>query len=240
MKTFLVFAAGLFLLILSDIVAADSRDIILTAADDVTIRATLSTPQKVTGKTAAVILIHQGGSNRHEWDALVPKLLDRNYIVLAYDVRGHGESDPVDSLRKLFNDPNLAPLDLQAAIQYLQARPNVDANRLAVVGASIGANLAAMASSEYAIKTAVAISGKTSAVYNLAGKTSLTMRSVFFISSAGDQGGKRATWATELYDQTREPRQLLIVPNSSQHGVGIFDDEPQVTQKILAWLKTTL
>ena len=228
------------LVMLSNSAIAESRDITLTTTDNVSIQATLSTPPDHSNKSAAVILIHQGGSNRHEWDTLTPELLEQGYVVLAYDVRGHGESDSVDSIRKLFDDPNLAPLDLQAAIQFLQKQSEVDADRLAVVGASIGANLAAMASSEYAVKTAVAISGKTSAVYSLAGKETLAMQSVFFISSAGDQGGKRATWATEMYDLTSEPHRLEIVQNSSRHGVGIFDDQPKVRQAILDWLQATL
>jgi len=219
---------------------AGTRDITLTTADHVNIRATLNTPDETGNPAAAVILIHQGGSNRREWDVLVPKLLDQGYYVLAYDVRGHGESDPVDSLRKLFNDPAQAPLDLQAAMHFLTALPGVDAQRIAVVGASIGANLAAMASSEMAVKTAVAISGKTAAVYNLAGKTDLALRSVFYIAADGDQNGRRAAWAKELFDRTAEPRRLEIVTNSSRHGVGIFDDRPRVMQMILEWLQTTL
>jgi len=223
-----------------DAAIAGDREVTLTTTDKVSIRAKISMPQELNSRTAAVILIHQGGSNRHEWDSLTPGLLEQGYVVLAYDVRGHGDSDPVDSIRKLFNDPNQAPLDLQAAIEYLAAQSEVDPDRLAVVGASIGANLAAMASSEMPIKTAVAISGKTSATYNLAGKTDLAMRSVFFISSDGDQSGKRAAWATELFDQTSEPRRLEIVADSGRHGVGIFVDAPGVRQMILEWLQTTL
>jgi len=224
----------------SGLATANTRDVSLTTADHVNIRATLSTPDETGTPAAAVILIHQGGSNRREWEPLVPQLLSQGYVVLAYDVRGHGESDPVDSVYKLFNDPAQAPLDLQAAIHFLTALPGVDAQRIAVVGASIGANLAAMASSEMGIKTAVAISGKTAAVYNLAGKSALALRSVFYIAADGDQNGRRAGWAKELFDRTAEPRRLEIVANSSRHGVGIFDDRPRVMQMILEWLQTTL
>lgn len=242
MKKTLMLAVSFCLTSLGNVATAtaNARVITLTTTDNVSIRATLSTPQDLDAKVPAVILIHQGGSNRHEWSTLTPELLGRGYVVLAYDVRGHGESDPVDSIRKLFDDPHLAPLDLQAAIQFLQTLSEVDPERLAVIGASIGANLAAMASSEMTVKTAVAISGKTSAVYNLAGKTTLAMRSVFFISSDGDQNGKRATWATELFDRTGEPRRLEIVKNSRRHGVGVFEDQPQTRQMILEWLQTTL
>jgi alpha-beta hydrolase superfamily lysophospholipase len=240
MKIKSLLAACFFVFCLSNTAAADSHDITFTTTDAVTIRATLSMPQDRDGKAAAIILIHQGGSNRQEWSALTPELLQQGYIVLAYDVRGHGDSDPVDSIRKLFNDPQLAPLDLHAAINFLRELPEVNSNRLAVIGASIGANLAAMASSQMNIKTAVAISAKTSAVYNLAGQTSLSLRSVFFISSAGDQGGRRAAWAEELFNQTSKPHRLEIVKYSSRHGVGIFADQPEVRPMILAWLQDTL
>jgi len=240
MRIILNLTAGLCVLSFGGVATADSRDLTLTTTDDVSIRATLSLPEDLAGQAAAIILIHQGGSNRHEWNTLTPQLLDQGYIVLAYDVRGHGDSDPVDSIRKLFNDPDLAPLDLAAAITYLADLPEVDADRLAVIGASIGANLAAMASSEMPIKTAVAISGKTSATFNLAGKADLAMKSIFFIASAEDQSGKRATWATELFEQTGAPRRLEIVANSRHHGVGIFEDEPELQQRIVVWLQTTL
>jgi len=172
--------------------------------------------------------------------ALPGKLLAAQYVVLAYDVRGHGESDPVESISQLFDDPNLAPNDLVAALGYLRVLKGVDADRIAVVGASIGANLAAVASSEMDIKTAVAISGKTSAVHNLAGKESLSLNSVFYISSAGDQGGRRAEWAQEMYEQTEGPRAVEIVEGSSAHGVSIFADDSELEAKILAWLENQL
>lgn len=188
----------------------------------------------------AVVLIHQGGSNRSEWASITVALVEQGYLVLAYDVRGHGDSDPVDSIRKLFNDPDLAPRDLRAVLSYLRERNDINKERLAVVGASIGANLAAVASSEMGIKTAVAISGKTSAIYNLSGKESLALQSVFYIASAGDQRGQRAQWAVELFEQTAEPHLVKIAENSSQHGVGIFEDSPETLELMLKWLGSTL
>lgn len=216
-------------------------DLSLVTDDVVTIRATVGIPAgSADAALPAVILIHQGGSDRTEWRSLFGRLLIENYVVLAYDVRGHGESDAVESIGQLFNDPDLAPNDLRAALDYLRVLKGVDADRIAVVGASIGANLAGVASSEMGIKTAVAISGKTSAVRNLAGTDSLSLKSVFYISSAGDQGGQRADWAHEMYEMTAEPRALEIVEGSSAHGVSIFDDDPELENKILTWLENQL
>lgn len=237
---FFMIAASLLLAFTSSFADPDVKDITLTTTDDVMIRATLSKPENSSGALAAIVLIHQGGSNRTEWASITETLVEQGYIVLAYDVRGHGDSDRVDSIRKLFNDPDLAPRDLQAALGYLREQSDVNNERLAVVGASIGANLAALASSEMDIKTAVAISGKTSAIYNLSGKDSLAMQSVFYIASAGDQQGKRAQWAVELFEQTAEPHQVKIVENSNEHGVGIFEDSPETLAQMLKWLSSTL
>jgi len=219
---------------------AAAADVTLTTDDQVRIRATVTTPADARGRLAAVVLIHQGGSNRHEWTGMTGKLVERGYLVIAYDIRGHGDSDPVRSIRKLFDDPDLAPRDLSAVLHFLRERADVDPNRIGVVGASIGANLAAMASSTMHIKTAVAISGKTAAVYHLAGTDSLSMKSVFYIASAGDQHGKRAEWARELYRRTAAPRRLEIVPDSNRHGVHIFEDSPATEEHILQWLGETL
>ncbi len=217
-----------------------THTVTLKTSDGFHIAATLTLPAEKKAPMPGVILIHQGGSNRGEWAPYTPKFISAGYAVLAYDVRGHGQSDKVDDIFALFDDPNQAPRDLQAAIAYLRHRPEVDSSRIAVVGASIGANLACVASAKMGVKTAVAISGKTSAVYHLAGTKKLKLKSIFYIASAGDQGGKRAAWARELYDQTAQPRKIRIVKNSSAHGVHIFGDDPTVVEEIIAWLKATL
>ncbi len=217
------------------------EEVVFSTKDDFKIKGTLGVSEKKK-KNPAVILIHQGGSNRNEWSGFFEKLVSLNYVVLAYDVRGHGKSDKVDSIYKLFNDPNQAPLDLKAAIEFLKTKPFVDKERIAVIGASIGANLAAVAAgdSAYGIKTAVAISGKTSAVYNLAGTDSLKFKSIYLIASENEQGGQRATWAKEIHDKAERPRKLEIVKSSSKHGVHVFEDDPTVMQHIVDWIKSNL
>jgi len=219
---------------------AVAEDVTLKTEDGVTLSCDYLLPGDDMGKLPAVVLIHQGGSHRGEWGDFPNQLLQKGYAVFAYDVRGHGLSDKVEDIYSLFNDPNQAPKDLLAVLAFLRKQPRIDATRLAVVGSSIGSNLACVASSEMGIKTAVAMSGKTSAVYNLAGKKDLKLASIFHISSELDGGGKRAVWARQLFDSTAEPRQLQIVKGSQAHGVSIFNDEPDLPSQIIKWLADTL
>ncbi len=225
---------------------ADQRRVEFTTNDNVTIVATVAEPRDVSGKSAAVIFIHQGGSSREEWMSLeiFGQVVEHGMFALAYDVRGHGASSGEVDFSTLFDDPLQAPRDLAAAIDWLEKSGRVDMSRIAIVGASIGVNLACVAagSRDFTVKTAVAMSGKASAVYNLAGgEEKLTdLKSVFLIASELEQDGQRAVWASELYAMTGEPRQLEIVAGSSGHGVSVFEDDPTLQQRIMDWLLRTL
>jgi pimeloyl-ACP methyl ester carboxylesterase len=216
-----------------------AESVTLLTNDNINIYGELSVPEKMGKEHAAVILIHQGGSDHTEWDFIVPHLLKLNYVVFAYDVRGHGKSDKVTDIYTLFNDPALAPKDLEAAIKYLKSRNDINGERIAIVGSSIGANLANVGIANFGIKSAVAISGKTSAVKNLSGSELLDMQSVFYISS-NESNGDRAKWAKELFNLTKAPHKISIISDSQSHGVSIFKDAPEVLSDTLKWLKETL
>jgi len=195
-------------------------------------------------KSPAILFIHQGGSDKSEWVStrLFREVVDNGYVALAIDVRGHGNSGGTAKYPEIFNDPEQAPYDVLAALNYLKALNFVDANRIAVVGSSIGSNLACVASGKpgYNIKSAVAISGKTEAVFNLAGgKTGMKFKSIYHISSQDDGGGSRAKWATELYDLTNEPRKVEIIDGSAL-GVAIFKNDHTIEHRIFEWLEETL
>ncbi len=212
----------------------------LLTEDGLHIRATVYRREYLPQAVPAVVLIHQGGGDRRQWRRFARRLARLGYLALAYDVRGHGESDRVSNLHAVFNDPSQAPRDLAAVLEYLRRRPEVNHLRVAVVGASIGGNLAALATSELKVKTAVAISPRAPAVFRLAGKKRLHLRSVFYISSIGDQQGRRAVWAKELYQQTAGPRAIELVEHSDSHGMEILRQNPRIEQKIVRWLQETL
>lgn len=238
--------AMLMLSLASRSAGAEAKYIEFSTADGITIAATVAVPGTGQDKAAAVIFIHQGGSSKSEWSStsIFKMLAEQGILALAYDIRGHGQSAGKADYSTLFDDPLQAPKDLDAAIEWLRKSGRVDMSRIAVVGASIGANLAlvAVGTEHFSVKTAVAISGKVSAAYNLAGgaENLNDLHAVFLIAAELEQGGKRAAWASELYEMAAPPRQLEVVAGSSSHGVSVFDDDPMLQQRILDWLLRTL
>jgi dienelactone hydrolase len=129
---------------------ADANRIVhLHTTDDVSITGTYYPVSQ--SPAPAVLLIHSVARTRATWNDFA-KLLQQNGIAaLAIDLRGHG-----DSTRKLTangpvtldfhnftgNDYQDMLLDVEAAIDWLLAQPEIDHQRIALAGESVGANLA--------------------------------------------------------------------------------------------------
>jgi dipeptidyl aminopeptidase/acylaminoacyl peptidase len=92
---------------------------------------------------AAIILLHGLGGNRGGDLGVARGFVDRGYGVLIPDLRAHGESEGSVSTLGL-NEVR----DVRAALGYLQQRPDVDAERIGIYGASLGAAVAIMAAAE--------------------------------------------------------------------------------------------
>ncbi len=236
---------SLFIAVTFHLKAQNIQEVHFLTKDSIRISASFELPKTKNTKVPVVILIHQGGSSREEWKALPlwNKLIKEGYAILAYDIRQHGKSgNDKGDIYDLFNNPKRAPLDVQAAIGFLQNDSRIDADRIGIIGASIGANLAcvAAASDAYPIKTAVSLSAKTSAVQNLSGqKTPLRLRNVFYIASKDEQNGKRKLWAEELLSKTTGAKKIEIA-NGNKHGSFILRESKTTEDAIVNWIKKTL
>ncbi len=96
-----------------------------------------------------VVLCHGLTSCKENYANLARFLQAEGLAVLAYDCRGHGESEGALD--------GLAWQDVGAVLDYLQARPEVDAGRLGLLGSSMGAHNGLCAAAEYPLlRTVVA------------------------------------------------------------------------------------
>ena len=180
--------------------------------------------------------------DKTQWDAHIAAFTQRGYTTLALDLRGHGESDPADGmLSDILTDPNQAPLDVRAALEYLQGLPEIDDARIAVVGTSVGANLAVVAAAQgVGVAATVAVSARLSAIEALLDGTAVTVGPVLCYAGQTDGAGAQAETCTNLEAASAGPAQSIILEGSAAHGVSIINDFPDTIPAIVEFLDTTM
>jgi len=98
----------------------------------------------------AVVLIHSVDRDRNVWAGFGMSLQKNGLAALAIDLRGYGEStrkQTADGSMTLDNrtftagDYQSMLLDVEAAVDWLHAQPEIDAKHIALVGESFGANI---------------------------------------------------------------------------------------------------
>lgn len=228
------FVTSIIILFVAFTVSTFADEITITTEDGFKLSGTLLKPSQPNG--AGIVLIHQGGSDRTEWTFMHDRLLGAGYTLISYDVRGMGASPKTSETGKgienIYNAPNQATLDLKAATLHLKAVSGID--RIGILGASIGGNLAVVGASTMDIKASVAISGKTEAVQNLAGIKDIKPQGVYYISSM-ESNGARAEWAQEMFNMTASPREIAVTAEEQGHGVTILHDNPVLQDTIVEW-----
>jgi hypothetical protein len=202
----------------------------------------VSDAQRQPGQTATspgVVLVHQFMRDDEQWGVLPETLAEAGYTVLAFNLRGHGDSDAYDNpLADLLTDSSGAPRDVEAALSFLGTLDGLDPTRLGLVGTSIGANLTAAASVRGIAATYVTLTARLSAVEILAEGPAVDLASVFYIV-AENESPQNAD-AQTMFDMTAKPRDLLLVQGTSDHGIALLDNHDEVTVRIIAWLADTL
>ncbi len=219
-----------------DAASTESQEVEFESSDGVLIKGTL-TPAGGEGGPA-VILIHQFGSNRSDWDELSPILNERGYTTLAYDIRGMGESTELAGGGTVDTQAGATyldafPLDTEAAAELL--RSELDPSAIGVIGASVGSNTAFVASgSGFGLDGAVALSPRAGGG-PLEGLSvdGFDPRGVLFIADSAEFGD-----AQELAGRTRDPKGL-IEAEIPGHGVALLASM-EVVSSILVWLDERL
>jgi pimeloyl-ACP methyl ester carboxylesterase len=214
--------------------SARRTEVQFPTVDGVLLSGSLTVPQR---QAPVVVLVHQFGSDRHDWDGFVPALDRAGFATLAFDVRGMGRSlsrwpskwryfPPRDEGRYL----EAMPRDVAAALRFLQMRRGIDAERIAVIGAGHGANVAY--ASRAAARAAVALSAVP--LRDTLRPRGRSPRGVLFISSRTE-----AAAVLELAQTVKEPRFTMLARDPEGHGVALLR-EPAVRRAILDWLRSHL
>ena len=196
-----------------------------------------------------VVLIHQFMLNKDQWStSFIDSLLRNNYKVLAYDMRGHGKSSKVEyELTKLLSDPNEAPTDVKAVFKWAKNQKGIDSTRIAVIGTSIGGNLACYAKYSQGAKVVVAISNSKDGFYAMNGidERMMTMgRPMQRISNVllicGSKDGKHEQDQKDIYDNWLMDPKDMKVYDSDKHGKYLLVEHPEIYGVIGSWLQKYL
>ena len=205
------------------------RAVFFKTPDGWTIAALYRPPRK---GGAVLVLAHGVAASKYEWAGLTRRLAAEGVGTLAIDLRGHNDSKKGPSGPQSFENFDAtgewprAVADLMAAADWLKAR-GVREDRIALGGASIGANLASQAAA------------------------SRPKTPFLILLSAGPdyRGAKLARPTTKTLAGASPPDQLAYrtlrplaavagvetFEAPSGHGVQMFED-PATLDKVVAWV----
>ncbi len=208
---------------------AEPAKLTLTASDGAQLVGLFYPP--LNAPAPGVLLLHQLGGSKADWDAFARDLQQQNVAVFALDLRGYGESAKPEDWSK-------APTDVRTAWDFFLARPEVDPQAVGIVGASIGGNLALIVGANNpAVVTVIALSpgqdyhGLTPAPL----LANFGARPVLLIASNED---------TYAYTSAQQMTKLLSAGESyyltnAGHGTAMFSD-PNLETVLFDWLKNKL
>jgi pyridoxine 5-phosphate synthase len=214
-------------------VEAAGRPVTLPSADGVTIAGEFY--EGASRPAPAVLLVHMLTRNKSEWGSLPDRLRELGLTVLTIDLRGHGQSS--GSAQDL---PAMTG-DVRAALQWLITRPNVRADAMAVVGASLGASLALLASVDVPQVRAIGLLSPSLDYRGLRTDVSLIKRlgsrSIWLASSAEDPMALRTM--RDFAAEPSGPREQHV-SSAIAHGTVLLDRDADVARTLVDWLRRTL
>jgi dienelactone hydrolase len=191
----------------------------------------------------AALLLHRAAGSRAEYEDLAQALADRGIASLRLDLRANGESVNLGRFEEPFSE-NLGLLDgtyrdIDAALRWMKAQPSVEADRVAVVGASYSGE---------AISESLRREGAKASAYVVMSPGSFSDESILEVDGSG------APWlflrtveesptslgfidavfeAIERLSRTAEVRVL----EGSGHATHMLEGRPRLVEEIADWLK---
>jgi dienelactone hydrolase len=210
----------------------ETQELSIEGAEGLIIQGTFY-PGRGDGPRPGVLLLHVNGGKRGDWKQFAMQLADNGFSALAIDMRGHGQTGGR-------SDWELAAEDLQRVWATLVERDDVDQNNTAIVGASIGANMA--------LTTAVSISDIKTVVLLSPGLdyfgvttndriVEYNPRPALIVASEEDSEAAQSSRA--LYDLASEGSQLIMYDGAG-HGTTMLQRQPELAGEILSWLNQQL
>jgi alpha-beta hydrolase superfamily lysophospholipase len=180
----------------------------------------------------AVILLHMLNRSHRDFDALALRLASEGIGALAIDLRGHGDSQG--------SPLNFAPMvaDVRAARRFLAGRPDV-VGKVGILGASLGANLAAIEAADDVTVSSLALLSPSLDYRGLRIETAMRKvgsRPVLMVVSDDDPYASRS--ARDLEKGTRGREVLHLT--AAGHGTTMLERDASLAGSLVDWFRRTL
>lgn len=203
------------------------------AADGVTLSGTIYVPDR--HPAPAVVLVHMLHRSGGDWTPLAEPLRAAGFVVLAIDLRGHGASGGA------VDEGNLSVLvkDVAAGAAWLKSHPDVDPQRLGMVGASLGANLVVLAAAaDSSVRSVALLSAGLDyrGVRTEAAFKKIAERPTLLVAGTNDPYAVRS--ARELATAGPNARSLLLTDGG--HGTMMFFRSSELIGQLVDWFRSTL
>ena len=217
--------------------AGAEQRVSIRTEDGVTLAATWYEPSSRPGP--AVILVHMLNRSRKEWDAVAQRLASEGIGALTFDLRGHGESTAGPPPAAGQSEYASMVQDVRAVRRYLAQRSDVQQSRVGVIGASIGANLAALEASADGTIASLALLSPSVEYRGLRMTEAVRKikRPMLFV--AGDDDPYASRSARELQKEGSGVREILILKQVG-HGTMMLSRDPSLTGALVDWFRRTL
>ncbi|MFZ3382457.1 MAG: alpha/beta fold hydrolase [Candidatus Methanoperedens sp.] len=212
------------------------EEITFVTEDGVKISGNYSKPKKE--HAPVFLLLHMMPSTKESWNEFAARLREKGFAALAIDLRGHGSSIDKNGSKldyKEFKDEDHreSMKDIAAAKEFLKGK-GADISRMAIAGASIGANLALWQAS---IDKDVLLLILLSPGLNYRGIQAAQLAPrysgpVYIMASVGDTNAAQSS--RELFGIFPGDKELEVIEGNS-HGTNMFISEPEQIDKILGW-----
>ena len=237
------------------------KDVSFAAVDGVEVGASFGLPPGTTSpELPVVILIHDIGRNRFDWllSGIFEAFLERGYLPLAIDLRGHGATllpdDGRDNPFLSLDDLDDFHFDVRAALTWLRTQQGADISRVAVVGAGVGGNVAYVSIGAFPddLRAGVAVSPGLwdtllQPLVTGVGVDPFAPHHMLYMVASNDvlpisqtEALSFAAYATELASSTADPKQVAIFEGQDGHGINLLLGETEVNQEavdvLLKWL----
>lgn len=180
-----------------------------------------------------VLLLHMIYAQRQDWADFAKYLTQNGLVALAIDLRGHGETGGE-------MDWGLARQDLNQVWKSFGQLPGVDPNKMAVIGASMGANMAILLGADQPGVRALGLLSPGVNYYMVQTPKPLAEygeRPVLIIASQEDSYA--ASSAEELLKYARGEAHLEMFEGIG-HGTQMLTNQPDLASLILEWLRPIL